>query len=118
MIAAERQRQSTAAARYRRLVRNDHGEPRLVPLKEPEPADFLLTVEHVDEVWRLIRLAEGEAHLATSTDRAIANAIHAGIDRAEAVACLAGHFAPDMLVSWLARFDEACERFERVRRLG
>ena len=118
MIAAERQRRSTTAARYRRLVRNDHGEPRLVPLKEPEPADFLLTVEHVDEMWRLIRLAEGEAHRATSTDRAIANAIHASIDRAESIACGAGHFAPDMLVAWLARFDDAVERFEMVRRLG
>ena len=111
-------RDVTFAAHYRRLVRNGHGEPRLVPLKEIEAGDFVLTRERVDEMWRLLRLAEGEAHLATSTDRAIANAIHAGIDRAEAVVCVAGHFAADMLVSWLARFDEAVERFARVERLG
>ncbi len=118
MIAAERQRRSTTAAGYRRLVRDGLGEPRLVLLREPEAGDFVLTVEHVDEMWRLIRLAEGEAHRATSTDRAIAIAIHASIDRAESIACGAGHFAPDMLVAWLARFDDAVERFEMVRRLG
>ena len=100
------------------MCRNGHGEPRLVLLREPEPGDFAITRERADEMWRLIELAEGSAHLATSTDRHIARRIHAGIDAAEHVVTIADDFAPDQLVAWLARFDEAVERFERVAKLG
>ena len=106
------------AARFRRLCRDRYGEPRLYSLKAPEAGDFVLTVEHSREVWRLIELSEGSAHRATSTDRHIARAIHGKIDRAEHVVTELDHWDGDQLIAWLARFDEAVERFERVARLG
>ncbi len=66
---------------------------------------------------RLIRLAEGSAHKATSTDLHIASTIHGAIDAASDVLVDRPIHATALIV-WLLRFRDAAERLERVARIG
>lgn len=104
-------------SQYWRLTTTAHGQPSLASIGEPPRGAVLLSRERRDEMWRLIALAEGEAHRATSTDLHIARTIDRALDQAPAVV-LDVPLNADGTQTWLWRFREAAATLDRAARVG